>query len=245
MLQVLAGYDASDPDCLDVPVPDYLDALDGSLAGVRIGVEHVHHFPEDGDPVARDCFDAAVAVLRELGASVVEVQLPYFAETNAAMMVTMAAEALAYHRQDMRARWGDYAAGTRQWVAAGALVSGADYVQAQRVRRAAQRDLQHLFAAVDVIVTPTAVCGALPYAALDGAGLGALMTKMFTSYWDAVGNPALVVPMGFTADGLPLSLQIAGRPFDEAAVLRVGDAYQQATDWHTQLPPLVRPAIAA
>ena len=63
-----------------------------------------------------------------------------------------------------------------------------------------------------------------------------MMRTMFTGYWDAVGNPALVVPMGFTADGLPLSLQIAGRPFDEAGILKIGDAYQTATDWHLAVP---------
>jgi aspartyl-tRNA(Asn)/glutamyl-tRNA(Gln) amidotransferase subunit A len=245
MLQILAGYDPSDPDCIDVPVPDYLASLGGSLTGVRIGVERVHHFPSDGDPAARERFEAAMLVLQELGATLVDVALPYFAETNAAMMLTMPAEALAYHRQDMQSRWGEYAAGTRQWVAMGALVSGADYVQAQRVRRTVQRELQQLFSSVDAIVMPTAVCGALTYADLEDTGISKMMGRMFTSYWDAVGNPALVVPMGFTAGGLPLSLQIAGRPFDEATILQIGDAYQRATDWHLQIPPLVKTPVAA
>jgi aspartyl-tRNA(Asn)/glutamyl-tRNA(Gln) amidotransferase subunit A len=245
MLQILAGYDPSDPDCIDRPVPDYVSELSGSLSGMRIGVEHVHHFPSDSDPLARERFDAAVAVLQELGATTVDVSLPYFAETNAAMMLTMPAEALAYHREDMRSRWNDYAAGTRQWVAMGALVSGADYVQAQRVRRTVQRELATLFESVDAIVTPTAVCGALKYAELEDAGISKLMGRMFTSYWDAVGNPALVVPMGFTSSGLPLSLQIAGRPFEESTILCIGDAYQRTTDWHLQIPPLIRQAVPA
>jgi aspartyl-tRNA(Asn)/glutamyl-tRNA(Gln) amidotransferase subunit A len=247
MLQILAGYDPSDPDCFDVPVPDYLRALTGSLEGIRIGVERVHHFPAESDPAARSAFDTAVGVLEHLGAKLVDVSLPYFAETNAAMMITMPAEALAYHRQDMRSRWTDYAAGTRQWVAMGAIVTGADYVQAQRVRRVTQRDLRQLFTTVDAIITPTAVCGALPYADLElnGTGISKLMGRMFTSYWDAVGNPALVVPMGFTDAGLPLSLQIAGRPFEETTILQVGDAFQRATDWHARIPPLVKQAVAA
>jgi aspartyl-tRNA(Asn)/glutamyl-tRNA(Gln) amidotransferase subunit A len=211
---------------------------------MRIGVERLHHFPPDGDPAARERFEAAMLVLEELGATLVDVSLPYFAETNAAMMLTMPAEALAYHRQDMQRRWGDYAAGTRQWVAMGALVSGADYVQAQRLRRTVQRELQQLFSSVDAIVMPTAVCGALTYAELEDAGISKMMGRMFTSYWDAVGNPALVVPMGLTAGGLPLSLQIAGKPFDEATILQIGDAYQRATDWHLQLPPLVKTPVA-
>jgi aspartyl-tRNA(Asn)/glutamyl-tRNA(Gln) amidotransferase subunit A len=245
MLQILAGYDPSDPDCIDVPVPAYLDALRGSLIGVRIGVERANHFPPEADPSARDCFEAAVSVLKELGASLVEVELPYYAEVNAAMMVTMASEALAYHRQDMRDRWNDYFMATKAWVVSGALVSGADYVQAQRVRRVAQRDLQQLYKTVDLVVTPTTGCGALSYEELEGDGIGALFSRIFTPYWDAVGNPVLVVPMGFTPAGLPLSLQIAARPFEEAAALNAGDAYQRVTDWHLQVPPLVRQPIAA
>jgi aspartyl-tRNA(Asn)/glutamyl-tRNA(Gln) amidotransferase subunit A len=245
MLQVLAGYDASDPDCFDLPVPDYLAALSPSLKGVCIGVERVHHFPEDSDPAAREQFEAAMSVLEDLGATLVDVSLPYFAEINTTTMVTMAAEALAYHRQDMQSRWSDYAAGTRQWVAMGALVSGADYVQAQRVRRVAQKELGQLMQSVDAIVTPTAVCGALKYAELEDGGIAKLMGRMFTSYWDAVGNPALVVPMGFTAAGLPLSLQIAGRAFDEPTILRIGDAFQRSTDFHLRTPELIKEMVAA
>ena len=75
--------------------------------------------------------------------------------------------------------------------------------------------------------------------------LGDMMGKMFTAYWDAVGNPALVVPMGFTSANLPLSLQIAGRPFEEATLLKIGDAYQRVTDWHQQEAPLIKTLVAA
>jgi len=98
---------------------------------------------------------------------------------------------------------------------------------------------------VDAIVMPTAVCGALEYAELEDGALSKLMGRMFTSYWDAVGNPALVVPMGFTAPGLPLSLQIAGRAFDEATILRIGDAYQRATDFHLRTPELIKGLVPA
>jgi aspartyl-tRNA(Asn)/glutamyl-tRNA(Gln) amidotransferase subunit A len=245
MLQILAGYDPSDPDCKDVPVPSYLDALGGSLKGMRIGVERAHHFPEGSDPAAGPSFEAAVSALGDLGATLVEVELPYFAEVNAATMITMASEALAYHRQDMRTRWNDYFAQTKPWVTSGALVSGADYVQAQRVRRVAQHELQHLFANVDAVITPTAVCGALSYDELEGDAIGKIFNKIFTTYWDGVGNPVLVVPMGFTAASLPLSLQIAARPFEENVVLRIADAYQRVTAWHQQVPPLVREPVAA
>jgi aspartyl-tRNA(Asn)/glutamyl-tRNA(Gln) amidotransferase subunit A len=99
---------------------------------------------------------------------------------------------------------------------------------------------------VDLVVTPTAATGAIPY---DGSGelvsLEQLVETMFTQYWNAVGNPALVIPMGFTAGGLPLSIQIGGRPFEESVALRAADAYQGVTDWHLQVPPLVMEAAGA
>jgi aspartyl-tRNA(Asn)/glutamyl-tRNA(Gln) amidotransferase subunit A len=247
MLSVLAGYDASDPDSADVPVPDYLGALEQSMAGVRVGVVREHHFPAAlTDPAAPACFEAAVSALEGLGASVVEVSLPYFRELGAATMMTWEAEALAYHRGDLRTRWSDYFASTRVMVARGALVSGADYVQAQRVRRVAQRALRRLFEDVDVIVTPTNVRGAPRYDEHDRLlDIDHLVEGLFTPYWNSVGNPVLAVPMGFTGDGLPLSLQLAGRPFEEALVLRAADAYQRATDWHLRVPPLMMAAETA
>jgi aspartyl-tRNA(Asn)/glutamyl-tRNA(Gln) amidotransferase subunit A len=131
----------------------------------------------------------------------------------------------------------DYFAGTREYLGLGALLSGPDYVQAQRVLRATQRSLAELFAHVDAVATPTATMVAPTYTVLEEQGFGALFERVHTQYWDAVGNPALAVPVGFNADGLPLSLQIAGRPFDEALLIRIGDAYQRRTDWHLHVPP--------
>ncbi|HWI75381.1 MAG TPA: amidase, partial [Baekduia sp.] len=245
MLAAFAGPDPRDPYAVDRPVDDYLSGLTGSLAGVRIGVERAHHFGDPReDPAARPAFEAAVEALAALGAEVVEVELPLHAETLAALWATMVCEAFAYHRDDLAARWGDYFAATRGMVALGALFSAADYVQAQRVRRVAQRALAELFGDVDVIATPTATAVAPTYEALDANGVGEMLGTIHTSYWDAVGNPVLVVPMGFNAGGLPLSLQLAGRPFEEALLVRTGDAFQQATDWHLRVPPLVTPDLA-
>jgi len=196
-----------------------------------------HHFVEP-DPGAEEAFDAAVAVLTELGANVIDVSIPYYAEVNAAAMLTMAAEAMAYHRNDMQERWTDYFARTREIVSWGILASAADYVQAQRVRRVGQHALGGVFADVDVIATPTASIGAPTYEMCNADGIMGVFGSIHTPYWDAVGNPALVVPMGFTDGGLPVSLQLAGEPFDEATLLRTGNAYQSATDWHLRVPEL-------
>jgi aspartyl-tRNA(Asn)/glutamyl-tRNA(Gln) amidotransferase subunit A len=247
MLGVLAGYDPSDACAVDLPVPDYPAALTGDLTGLRIGVDRLDRFAgADEDPALPAVFEAALAELRAAGAELVPVELPYYQEMTVADMVTMLAEALAYHAPDLRGRWSDYFEGTRRIIGMGAFFTAADYVQAQRVRRVAQQALAELYREVDLVVTPTASRGASPI----GEGIGDFLTgggmrAVHTGYWDSVGNPVLSVPMGFTGTGLPLGLQVAGRPFDEATVLRAGDAFQRRTDWHLRVPELVRtPSVA-
>jgi aspartyl-tRNA(Asn)/glutamyl-tRNA(Gln) amidotransferase subunit A len=223
----------------------------GSLDGVRVGIERTHHFPEGSDPSLQPAFDEAIELLRSLGAETTEVTLEYFVEATLATMVTLAAEGMALHRQTLKLRWSDFYASTRQILALGAVTSAADYVQAQRIRSAAQRALARTLSSVDVIVSPAAAVGAPSVAGLDTAALE--MTWMvFTPFWNAVGNPAAVTPMGFTTDGLPLSLQIAGRSGEDSTVLLVAEAFQSASDWHLRVPPFAhfanhpesRPAIA-
>ncbi|WP_216895278.1 amidase [Nocardia alni] len=247
VLEVIAGLHASDPDCVDAPfaVPEWTE----DLSGVRIGVVREGHFPEQSDPALAGAFDAALAVLTGAGATITEVTLPYRQEMITADMITMGCEALAYHRTDLSTRWDDYFLATRAMVAIGAQVSGADYVQAQRVRRVAQDAVARLFDTVDVIVCPTAAVGAPTFESITGPGgqpdIGTLFSLIHTPYWDTVGNPVMAVPMGFTAAGLPLSLQLAGPAFAEAEILRVADVFQQSTEWHRQAPqPLTQGAAA-
>jgi aspartyl-tRNA(Asn)/glutamyl-tRNA(Gln) amidotransferase subunit A len=240
VLDVIAGFHASDPDCVDLPCPAPM--LDGSLEGVRIGVVRAGHFPAEADPALAPAFDAALGVLGGLGATLVDAELPYWTEMLTANLVTMCAEAFAYHRNDLVGRWDDYFAATRLMLARGALVTGADYVQAQRVRRVAQDAVARMFDDVDVIVCPTAAVGAPRFDELtDDAGrieIEGLFRTIFTQYWDCVGNPVLAAPMGATAAGLPLSVQFAGPAFGEAGVLRAAEAFQRVTDWHRRVPAL-------
>ncbi|MFC5144659.1 amidase [Streptomyces aureoversilis] len=217
------------------------------LDGLRIGVVREHHLPADGDPSLPGAFDETVSVLAGLGAVPVEIRLPYWQEMITTTFVTAAGEGLAHHRTALSRHWDDYGVAARGLLATGALISGADYVQAQRVRTVAQRAVDALFADVDVIVCPTVSVGAPPFAALaDEAGHqdhAGVFGKIYTPYWNPLANPVLAVPMGRTATGLPLSMQIAGPVAGEAAILRVGDAFQQHTDWHRRIPDL--PAAAA
>ena len=239
-LAAIAGDDPRDP--YTVPTPPMAFGETSSLKGMRIGYDRVNHFNEHADSELEPAFDASLASLRELGAELVEVELPLYQETLTALWVTMRSEAAAYHMPDFQTRWEDYYRFTRLMVGGGAVTTAADYVLAQRVRRAAQRKLGALFDGVDAIVMPTAATGAPSYAEIDSGGMANRMGSIFTSYWDAVGNPALVVPMGFSSESLPLSLQIAGRPFAEEAIVAVGDAYQSVTDWHTRTPPVLAAA---
>jgi aspartyl-tRNA(Asn)/glutamyl-tRNA(Gln) amidotransferase subunit A len=233
VLQAIAGPDPSDPDSAEVPVPAFSAGIDEGIAGWRIGVLREHHFG-DAQPGVADAFEAAVATLAELGADIVEVKIPLYQEVLAATMVTLGAEACAYHQADLATRWADYTVAARRMVTAGALVSGAEYVQAQRVRRVGQRKLAEVLHQVDVIVTPTITMTA----PLLGAAMEEeLLTRLHTPYWDAVGNPVLAVPIGFV-DGMPVSMQLAAAPFAESTLVRAGRAYQQRTDWHRRAPDL-------
>lgn len=242
MLSVLAGYHPSDVTAIDVPVPDYLAGLTGDLTGVRIGVDRLTSVAGDqADPALPAVLDAAIGALMDRGAEIVDVELPLYAEMTTADIVIMVSEAMAYHLPDLQSRWSDYFAGTRSMVGTAVYYTAADYVQAQRVRRVGQKLLAELYRDVDLILTPTSSAGAQSFEAMRtmvrGAAAGGF-GAVHTPYWDTAGNPVLSVPMGFTADGLPLGLQLAGRPFEEALVLRAGDAYQQVTDWHLRTPPI-------
>jgi aspartyl-tRNA(Asn)/glutamyl-tRNA(Gln) amidotransferase subunit A len=237
MLQVLAGYHASDPTCKNVPVPDYLAALIGNLAGLKIAVEREHHTRVDGVlQEAVDAFETAVRVFEHAGARTIEVSIPHYNEIAFAGRVNSRSEGAAFHLVDLRSQWADYGAHTRTAVGSGVLYSAADVVQAQRVRQYGQKVVRELMRPFDVMVMLSRGTGA---PTVDGLTFESYSNvPSFTSIWNALGMPALCIPMGFTNDGLPLSLQIVGKPFDEAAVLRVGDAYQQLTDWHLQIPPI-------
>lgn len=210
-------------------------STDDDLRGLRVGIVEAMRDPDGADPAVRGSLEAAIDSLRSLGVKLYNVALPYYEEVSFARRVIMLSEALAYHRRDISGKWADYSSGARSTIATGALVTSSDYVQAQRVRRLGQREISKLFNEVDVIVSPTASVGAPRYKDLNMAAVFGLVN---TSYWSATGNPCLVLPMGFTDRGLPLSLQLVGRPFEEPLLGRAGAAFQRATDWHKYLPPL-------
>ena len=246
MLTVLAGFDAADPSMPPgVAGEDYSAALTGDLTGMTIGIDLGQFLGNElDDPNLAGCMEAAVTALTAAGATVVEVTLPLVDELGAACLVTAMTEAWAFHRPWMTERWTDYGSFTRASVGAGILYTAADYAQAQKVRRIAGARLRsEVFSAVDVVLTPTACAGA---PVLEGIEWDSFWKILYTAYWNCVGLPALSVPMGFTVGGLPLSLQIAGPAFADAAVLKAGDAFQRHTDHHLAVAPLAAAdAVAA
>jgi aspartyl-tRNA(Asn)/glutamyl-tRNA(Gln) amidotransferase subunit A len=237
ILSVIAGHDPSDPYSSAVPVPDYTEALTGDLSGFTVGFDTLDRVAWQGiDSNQPELFTAALHALEDAGAAIVPVELPMYLEATAVDLIVLMSEGHAYHRHTLRSKWADYGRGTRIALAAGGTATGADYVQAQRVRRVIRRRVAELFTRVDLIVTPTAHLGAQRVDAIDQFNLLSLLPSVHTAYWSPLGNPTLAVPIGLSTDGTPLSMSISGAPFADALVLRAGDAYQRRTAHHLLTP---------
>ena len=240
MLQVLAGFDPRDPCSADVPVPDMLAGLDsaGGARDLRIAVPRAAFFEvPELDPEIKAAVLQAIDVLRAAGASVQDVELQYASAARAAQRVIMFGEALAYHQTDLQTRPELYGKWTRAQLQQGAVFSAADYVQAQRVRSVVTRETTRVLDDADVLLMPTSHMLAPE---LEGFNPDErLRHPDFSGIWNLTGQPAMSVCCGFSRSGLPIGLQIVGKAFDEPMVLRVADAYQRLTDWHTRRPPVV------
>jgi len=238
VLQAIAGHDPLDPGSADRPVPDFRAALgEGDLHGLRVGV--LRHAWEEDAPVPAElarATEAAIDVLRRLGAEVGHARIRPLQAWHDVKTVISMVELSSIHHDDLRLRPGNFG---RDFLGrgglAGLMFQGIDYLHAQRVRRAMLDEGRPLYERFDVLVTP----GAGPAPRLDAHRTVAFWEKpSLFSPASVLGNPALIVCCGFSASGLPMGLQVAGRPFDEATVLRVGHAYERATDWRARRPSL-------
>lgn len=235
LLQAIVGYDPRYPASAAVEVPDFSSELDAGIAGCRIGV--VRHFYErEAEAEIAPSLERAYATLKQLGAELVEIQLPPLAEFVACCQIIMLAEAFAIHEQDLQQRPHLYGEGLRGLLLMGAFVSGADYVQALRRRQELCVEVKRAMAAVDVLVTATEFRVAPKV--VRSRELDEAISADPLMPFSVTGLPALAVCCGFNSAGLPLSLQIVGKPFDEVRVLAVGHAYEQATPWRRSRPGL-------
>lgn len=241
ILGAIAGHDPRDAASAERPVPDYVRGLTGSIQGLKIGLPRRLFYDQAQAPVV-DLVEEALRELERLGASLVEVEIPLIEHSQKAALPIYLAEATAYHDDSLDDRAHLYSEQVRGFLELGDQLLAKDYLHAQRFRTLLSRHMAEVLSEVDVLATPGIALTASPIGAeaveIRGASepvWAALLRN--TEPFDMTGLPALVVPCGF-AEGLPVSLQIAGRAFDELGVLNVGHAYQGATDWHRRRPDL-------
>lgn len=236
-LQAVAGYDPADPGSADVPVPDFRATLDAGVKGLKIGLLRSFYADAEGmSPEAVAAIDEAAETLRGLGAEVEDVQgASPFTAYNSCGRVILLAEAYAIHEENLRARPLDYGQLTMERIMLGGYISAADLVQAQRLRRELSQEVNTVFLGqYDALLAPSSMS---PAPRIDAAPKGfPLAWPMQTMPFNVTGNPAMSIPIGFSESGLPLSMQIVGRYFDEGTVFRVGRAYEAATAWHLRWP---------
>jgi len=234
LLQGMAGHDPADPASSTVPVGDYLGPLRRGASGLTIGVPR-NYFFEGVDEEIQRAFEEAMGTLRKLGAEVRDVRIPSLRGTMSFLLILMA-EAYAYHERDLRERPELYGDVLRERLLAGALVSASEYTQAQRIRAEICAETAEVLRDVDLLATPTTPKPATPFTLAHDPEFAFPKSNM--APFNLTGLPTLALPCGFSSTGLPLSMQLSGRPFEEATVLRVGHAYEQATTWHTRRPPV-------
>ena len=242
MLQVMSGYDPADATSVDVPVPDMLAKMDGSLAGVRVGVPREFFFTLPSlDPEVKSAVETAIARMADAGATVVEVNLPHADAAWIASRITSSSEAYTYHLPDLRTQPEQYGKYARRSMMFGSLFTSADYIQAQRFRSVFKAECAAVLGPqADVLVVPTMTDTAPTIADYDvGASR---ISPGFMPPWNVTGLPAFSIPCGFSEAGLPIGMQVVGRAFDEPTVFKVADAYQQLTDWHLRVPEIAKEA---
>jgi aspartyl-tRNA(Asn)/glutamyl-tRNA(Gln) amidotransferase subunit A len=238
MLEAVAGYDPLDPSSARVQVPHYAGALDGNIRGMRIGI--TRELNEGAGAETGELVQRAFEVLRELGAEVEEVPVPITGDyaTVAGNVITWA-ECAQIHAP-WRDRLADYSVGVREKVLVGSVLPSAFYHKAQEMRRAVQAELTGVLQRYDVLVgyTTNNPAGLLEAGTTGGTAMGMATARSSTRPYNLTGMPAVSVPCGFASNGLPVGLHISGRLFDDATVLKVAHAYEQAAGWYTRHPDL-------
>ena len=242
--QAIAGYDPQDPYSWNTPVPDYLQEIEGGIRGLRVGVLREKVAEGELQPDVRSAVEAAIGQLGELGASVEEVSIPLVENAGAVSKGITDMEGASVHYQGLKERADQYDHNTRVRLLTAILTPAQAYYKAQKLRAMIRQAVLETLEQVDVIVLPTSPAPAplIPDApgivSQEDAQSRISGVRSFTGPFNLAGVPALSLPCGFTADNLPIALQIVGRPMADGMVMRVGHTYQQATDWHTRRPPV-------
>lgn len=242
MLQAVAGQDDRDPVTAIHAVPDYAVALKAGVRGLKIGVPTNPLFAE-AHPEVQAALEASLARYRELGATVMELELPDPRLTYALTNLVNKAEAATIHGAWVRTRREDYSLSAVNRFEAGFHIPATQYLDTLRLRGSMLRDfVERVFGKVDIVHMP--VLG-IPVPTIEETEIRStervpeLMERItrYTRWVSILGLPAISVPCGFSSSGLPIAFQLLGRPFSERTLLRAAHAYQQATDWHRRAPP--------
>ena len=242
LMGLMAGADPQDPTAVALPVPDYIAATKGSLKGLRIGVPTAFYVDDLDAEVAR-VLDETVTTLKREGADIVKVELPDQRQLSSASQLVLAVEAAAFHKRWMIERLEDYGAQVRMRLENGLAVPAVTYLEAMRWRGPALSAHNAAVAGVDAVIAPVSPIPAPTIAESDvggGPGAEAVIQRLtrFTRPVNYLGVPSLSIPSGFSRSGLPVGMQLIGRSFDEATLLRIGAAFQRATDFHARVPNL-------
>jgi len=241
LLQGIAGPDSRDPASSHRPLPDYRGALAGHIKGLRVGA--IRHFWEEDLPANHEmceAMDDAIAVLRKLGAEVEDVRLEPMQTYTDVKLLIAETELFSIHYPALRDRVDEFGFDFRGRVLPACLFNAADYVRAQKERRRLVDAMNPIYERFDVLIAPSTYG---PAPKLDEHSTLSFWQKpKITTVFNVTGGPALTLCVGFSKSGLPLPMQIVGRPFDEATVLRIGHAYERATAWRDRRPNLVEGA---
>ncbi len=243
-IQAIAGYDTKDTYSWDVPVPDYRSALTGDIQGIKMGVIQERMDSPNLDPEFRETVAKAISVLGELGASAEDVSIPLAPNAGALTMSILSVEWANLHRPLFEPNFDELDHNNKIRFLTGSIIPAQAYYKAQKIRAVLRQQILDALEKVDVLVLPTGPVTAPPVESVPGieskehslTGLAGRIS--FTGPFNLAGTPAISVPCGFSAAGMPMGLQIVGKPFDEETVLRVAHAYEQNTDWHNCRAPI-------
>ncbi len=242
LLGLMAGADPEDPTAVAGLVPDYMAAAREPIKGLKVGVPTVFYV-DDLDPEVARILDETVAALKRGGADIVQVELPDQRQLTAACQLVLAVEAAAFHKRWLIERPQDYGPQVLMRLQNGLAIPGVTYLETMRWRGPALSAHLAAVAGVDAVIAPVAPVAAPTIAesdvgnSPDAESVIQRLTR-FTRPINYLGLPSLSIPAGFTRGGLPVGMQLIGRSFDEAMLLRIGAALQRATDFHERVPKL-------
>jgi aspartyl-tRNA(Asn)/glutamyl-tRNA(Gln) amidotransferase subunit A len=238
VLTSLAGYDPDDPGSRRVAAEDYAARISEPVRGLRVGVCRSYIDAVGLDREVAAAFEAALGVFRSFGARVREAEVPHLAYAPAADFTILRVEGFNIHLKNLREKRQLYGASAFRQIAAGGFLSTVDYYRALQARTLIVSEMNRLFQSVDALATPTTPRTAMPGPITKPSGDRKVSGSgvAFLAPFNLSGHPAVSIPCGFTESGMPIGLQLVGRPFGEATLLRAAYAYQKATDLHRRRP---------